>query len=38
MIRFARRLARARGVGIAPGVLDSFQLCKDFLDRHGSRH
>jgi DNA topoisomerase-3 len=37
MIEFARRLARERSLEIPPGVLDSFQRCKAFLDQH-SRH
>jgi DNA topoisomerase-3 len=38
MLRFARRLARERGVAIPPGVLDSFQRCKAFLDQHAGQH
>jgi DNA topoisomerase-3 len=37
MVRFARKLAQERGVAIPPGVLDSFQRCKEFLDQHASR-
>jgi DNA topoisomerase III len=37
MVRFARKLAQERGVAIPPGVLDSFQRCKEFLDEHASR-
>jgi DNA topoisomerase III len=34
MIGFAQRLAQERGLKIAPGVLDSFQQCRAFLDQH----
>jgi DNA topoisomerase-3 len=37
MLRFARSLARERGVAIPPGVLDSFHRCKAFLDQHAGR-
>jgi len=37
MVRFARKLAQERGVAIPPGILDSFQRCKEFLDQHAAR-
>jgi len=37
MIGFARRLAQERGLKVPPGVLESFQQCRAFLDQHSKR-
>ena len=34
MVGFARRLAQERGLTFPPGVLESFQQCRAFLDHH----
>ena len=34
MVGFARRLAQERGLTVPPGVLESFQQCRAFLDQH----
>jgi DNA topoisomerase III len=34
MVGFARRLAQERGLRVPPGVLESFQQCRAFLDQH----
>src|SRR3954454_14085694 len=34
MVGFARRLAQERGLTFPPGVLESFQQCRAFLDQH----
>ena len=37
MVGFARRLAQERGLKVPPGVLESFQQCRTFLDQHSKR-
>ena len=37
MVGFARRLAQERGLKVPPGVLESFQQCRAFLDQHSKR-
>jgi len=34
MVGFARRLAQERGLTVPPGVFESFQQCRAFLDQH----